>query len=219
MFPAIFCLGFLAFTALAQSDRRPYAPPCEATCLTGDEVNRLLDGFKNILLKRSSEEEAAQIVTEDFTCTSDSVNYVHQNPLNTTTTQGREALLNEHHGSPVADIKTLFSSYTCDSITWYLEIEKELPVRIIAIYFVDNQIKKIYKAYEEGNAAVDLHQIGNPECQPGFKVSVGKEGIIPGSSNCNSGACGQPMEYGGSRGQPMQYGGSRGQPMEYGGGQ
>lgn len=119
--------------------------------------------------------------------------------LNTTATRSRADLLSEL-GSfpPFADIKTLFVGHNCDTITWYFEFERQLPTRGIAIWFVDNRVKKIWKGYRESNVGATLASIGNPECdKERFKISVGKEGIEPGSSDCHSGACGQPAGYGG----------------------
>lgn len=81
MFKTVACLGLLALKSYADDSRKPYMQPCEASCLTGDEVNRFVDGFRDILLSRSSEEQAAQILTDDFMSTSDSVNFVQQIPV------------------------------------------------------------------------------------------------------------------------------------------
>lgn len=81
MFKTVACLGLLALKSHADDSRKPYMRPCEASCLTGDEVNRFVEGFRDILLSRSSEEQAAQILTDDFMSTSDSVNFVQQIPV------------------------------------------------------------------------------------------------------------------------------------------
>jgi hypothetical protein len=76
-------------------------------------------------------------------------------------------------------VKTLFLSHTCCTITWYFELATTpLPIRGINIIFV-NEEKKIVKAYWEVNSGALLWNLGKPECQANFTVSVGKEGIEP----------------------------------------
>ena len=96
--------------------------------------------------------------------------------LNTTTTHSRAQLLNQDQNLPTTGpVKSLFVSHTCDTITWYFEAETTpLPTRGILILFV-NEEKKIYKRYREANSAALLYNLGQPECESNFTVSVGSK--------------------------------------------
>ena len=80
----------------------------------------------------------------------------------------------------------LFIGHSCDTITWYFEFHTTpLTTRGIAILFV-NEDKKIYKAYREVNSGAVLYNLGQPECESNFTVSVGNDGPAPIEASCSS---------------------------------
>ncbi|KAK5132776.1 hypothetical protein LTR08_008661 [Meristemomyces frigidus] len=126
---------------------------------------------------------AAQILTDNFTSISDSVNFVDTIPLNTTMTTSRAQLLEQEAKlPPTGQITDLFISHTCNTITWYFDFgTTPLPTRGIAILFV-NADKKIYKAYREVNSGAILYNVGALN----WTVTVGAAGPVPSNSTCKS---------------------------------
>ncbi|KAK5119479.1 hypothetical protein LTR85_007579 [Meristemomyces frigidus] len=155
---------------------------------TNYETSNLVAGFRNIAAEHAGYEEvAAQILVDNFTSISDSVNLVDGIPLNTTMTTSRAQLLQQVAKlPPTGTVTDLFISHTCDTITWYFEFgTAPLPTRGIAILFVNSE-KKIYKAYREVNNAALLYNIGKPECASNFTATVGNMGPKPSNSTCKS---------------------------------
>lgn len=67
---------------------------------------------------------------------------------------------------------TLNIYYTCTVITWRYQINlRPLPVRGITIFIV-NQAKQIETGYYELNNGALLYNLGRPECQANWTVSV-----------------------------------------------
>ncbi|CAK4024623.1 Hypothetical predicted protein [Lecanosticta acicola] len=160
------------------------------------DVTRLVQGFKAIISQNPVNGSlAAEIIADNFTSISDSVNFVDGLPLNTTMTRTRAELLEQEKKLPaVATVTDLFIANTCDVVTWYFEFGTiPLATRGIAILFVDLATKKIWKAYREVNVGAVLTNQGNPECKSDFSVSTGKEGVWPTSSSCRA-TC-QPRGY------------------------
>lgn len=101
------------------------------------------------------------------------------------TTSRAELLEQEANLPPTGDVRDIFVSHTCDTITWYFEFDTTpLPTRGIAILFV-NEDKKIYKSYREVNSAALLYNLGQPECQSDWTVSVGLSGPEPTEASCS----------------------------------
>ncbi len=97
----------------------------------------------------------------------------------------KELLKQEAKLPPTGTVKDLFISHGCDTITWYFEFAtKPLPTRGIAIFFV-NAERKVYKAYREVNSAALLYNLGQPECEANFTVSVGDAGPAPTEAFCS----------------------------------
>lgn len=100
-----------------------------------------------------------------------------------------ELLKQEAKLPPTGKVTNLFIGHTCDTITWYFEFgTTPLPTRGIAILFV-NEEKKVYKSYREVNSAALLSNLGQPECEKNFTVSVGDKG--PGFVE---GSCFKPVQ-------------------------
>ena len=97
----------------------------------------------------------------------------------------KELLKQEAKLPPTGEVKDLFISHSCDTITWYFEFAtKPLPTRGIAILFV-NAEHKVYKSYREVNSAALLYNLGQPECDSNFTVSVGAAGPEPTEAFCS----------------------------------
>jgi hypothetical protein len=102
------------------------------------------------------------------------------------TTSLSELLQQEAKLPATGTVTDLFISHTCNTITWYFEFETTpLPTRGIAILFVNDE-KKVTKSYREVNSGAVLWNLGKPECQANFTVSIGDEGpegvVEPGCS-------------------------------------
>ncbi|KAK6388583.1 hypothetical protein LTR65_007739 [Meristemomyces frigidus] len=160
--------------------------PC--FCLTDSDASDLVAGFTTIAAEHTGYEGVAdQILVDNFTSISDSVNFVDGIPLNTTMTTSRAQLLQQEAKlPPTGKVTDLFISHTCDTITWYFEFgTTPLPTRGIAILFV-NAEKKIYKAYREINSAALLYNVGRPECTSNWTATVGDTGPVSSNSTCKS---------------------------------
>ncbi|KAK5735445.1 hypothetical protein LTR17_008143 [Elasticomyces elasticus] len=172
----------LAALALGHTSK-PYC-----SCLTDAEAFDLVNGFRIVAsIAPGYEAVANRTLSEDFISISDGVNFAARIPLNTTETTSRAQLLEqEAQLPPTGAVRDIFVSHTCDTITWYFEFAtKPLPTRGIAILFV-NAEKKIYKSYREVNNAALLYNLGQPECQPNFTVSVGNQGPAAINATCKS---------------------------------
>ena len=67
---------------------------------------------------------------------------------------------------------TLNIYHTCNVITWQYQINlTPLPVRGITIFIV-NEANQIETAYYELNSGALLYNLGRPECQANWTVSV-----------------------------------------------
>ncbi|KAK3628162.1 hypothetical protein LTR56_018774 [Elasticomyces elasticus] len=163
-----------------------YSHKC--ACLTDAETSYLVNGFRVVSTESTGYEALAnKILAVNFTSISDGINFVDGVPLNTTITTSRAQILAQEAGLPPAgEVTDIFISHSCDTITWYYEFPTTpLPIRVIAILFV-NADKQIYKAYRELNSAAVLWNIGKPECQSNFLVTVGNAGPEPVNSTCKS---------------------------------
>ncbi|KAK5725860.1 Golgi transport complex subunit 4 [Elasticomyces elasticus] len=165
-----------------------HTPKPYCSCLTDAEAFDLVNGFRIVAsIAPGYEAVANRTLSEDFISISDGVNFAARIPLNTTETTSRAQLLEqEAQLPPTGAVRDIFVSHTCDTITWYFEFAtKPLPTRGIAILFV-NAEKKIYKSYREVNNAALLYNLGQPECQPNFTVSVGNQGPAAINATCKS---------------------------------
>lgn len=67
---------------------------------------------------------------------------------------------------------TLNVYHACNVITWRYQINlTPLPVRGITLFIVDSA-KQIQTAYYELNSGALLYNLGRPECQANWTVSV-----------------------------------------------
>ena len=74
--------------------------------------------------------------------------------------------------APFPSVTTLNIYHTCNVITWRYQINlTPLPVRGITIFIVD-KAKQIETAYYELNSGALLYNLGRPECQANWTVSV-----------------------------------------------
>lgn len=194
----LFGAAFLAFLVPA------FVTAGSFQCLTDKEAKQFVDDFTIIASARKGYKKLAEKVMDPgFVSITDSVNFVDGIPvssvkqvrkkaklltytqLNTTMTHSRKQLFKQEAKLPgFVEVKDLFIGHTCETVTWYFEFETTpLPTRGIAILFV-NAERKIYKAFREVNSGAVLYNLGQPECESNFTVSVGDGGPEPIVASC-----------------------------------
>jgi hypothetical protein len=73
---------------------------------------------------------------------------------------------------PFPSVTTLNLYHTCNIIAWRFQLNTTpLPVRGINL-FVINSAKQIETVYDELNSGAFLYNVGKPECQANWTVSV-----------------------------------------------
>jgi hypothetical protein len=85
----------------------------------------------------------------------------------------RQAFINQQVSeAPFPSVTTLNIYHTCKEITWRYQLNTTpLPIRGITIFIV-NKEKQIETAYYELNSGALLYNLGRPECQVNWTVSV-----------------------------------------------
>jgi hypothetical protein len=85
----------------------------------------------------------------------------------------RQQFINQQVSDPpFPSVTTLNIYHTCHVITWRYQINTTpFPVRGITIFIVD-RTKQIETAYYELNSGALLYNLGRPECQANWTVSV-----------------------------------------------
>ncbi|GIZ48998.1 hypothetical protein CKM354_001203900 [Cercospora kikuchii] len=160
------------------------------SCLTRDETAQIIEKYTLYLTKYPGNRTVLEeLLDENVTTASDSLSYVFQKPLNATLAHNLQEMLEQEAAVPaVPSVNTIFTSNTCDTITWYWEFTtKPYPTRGIVILFVNLQSRKIYKTYQEANIGAVLANQGSPECQipdSNWKLEIGKEGLQREESSC-----------------------------------
>ena len=93
--------------------------------------------------------------------------------LGSVTFASRQAFIDQQVSeAPFPSVTTFNVYHTCNVVTWRYQINLvPLPVRGITI-FILNQDKQIETAYYELNSGALLYNLGRPECQSDWTVSV-----------------------------------------------
>lgn len=162
------CFGFKASTTTAHTPTVTVHP--SSTCLTPVQATQIVNKLGLLLTDPQGSGFAAlatSLLADDFTDTSDSINFLAGIPLTTVTFPSRAAFI-AGQGSQAAltFLTTLNIWIGCDTITWRWRAVPPpgvLPVTGINVMEINSagQIETMYGEFDNGAWLVDL---GNPEC-------------------------------------------------------
>ncbi|KAI5363195.1 hypothetical protein Slin14017_G068760 [Septoria linicola] len=166
-------------------------------CLNDKDVDTILKDFATVIRTAPGYTRLAERrLVKDFTAVSDSYAYINREPLNGTVCRTRDLFITfvEPDWTQHGPIDTLFSSYTCDTITWYNTVTAypengvKTPVRGIDILKI-NKGKRVTNIFREQNTAAQLYALypdsrSRPDCKRKWKPINGKEGTKRTSAKC-----------------------------------
>ncbi len=108
---------------------------------------------------------ANELLADDFTDYSDSINYLKRDPLGEVAFDSKAAFI-QGQGTqpPFPSVDTLDWFHTCDEIAWRWQGNyTPKPIRGINMFKINNK-KQIQTVLVEMNSGAFLYNVGKPEC-------------------------------------------------------
>ena len=142
-----------------------------STCLSPAQATQIVNKFGLLLTNPQGSgfvALATSLLADDFTDTSDSINFLAGIPLTTVTFPSRDAFIAGQGGQvALTSLTTLNIWIGCNTITWRWRavppLGARLPVTGINVFEINSagQIETVFAEFDNGAWLVDL---GNPEC-------------------------------------------------------